>query len=104
MSAIGGVVDFESKEVDFSTLNNMRLSMALRGRKGSSAFICSGVGMFFCSSTDEHSDSMRQPSIQERRGKSVALCIDSDGLVPRAVSEKYFIHYFNILFVSTVWL
>ena len=92
MGAIGGVINFESKEVDFSALNKMRLSMALRGRKGSAAFINSGVGMFFCSSTDESEDAARQPSIHQRRGRSVALCIDSDGIEPRAVCEKYFVY------------
>ena len=92
MGAIGGVINFDGKEIDFSLLNNMRRSMALRGRKGSAAFINSGVGMFFCASSDASSDDERQPSIHQRRGKSVAVCVDSDGIEPKSVCEKYFVY------------
>lgn len=92
MGAIGGIANFESKEIDFSALNNMRLSMSLRGRKGSAAFINSGVGMFCCASAEDTAEATRQPSIHKRRGKAVALCIDSDGIEPRAVCEKYFVY------------
>ena len=93
MSAIGGVVDFKNKCVDFSVLNSIRRSMSLRGREGSAAFLCGGAGMVFNSSAlDTENDALRQPYIQQRRGRSLALCIDSDGIEPRAVGEKYFVH------------
>lgn len=92
MSAIGGIVDFKNKEVDFSELNALRRSMSLRGRCGSSAYLCGGAGMIFNSSEQIEGDGLRQPNIEDRRGKSVALCIDSHGISPRAVSEKYFVH------------
>jgi len=97
MSAIGGIVDFQNKEVDFSELNTLRLSMSLRGRFGSAAYLCGGAGMIFNSSEQIGSDDLRQPNIEERRGKSVALCIDSYGISPHAVSEKYFVHGVDFL-------
>ncbi len=90
MSAIGGILDLKKEEVDFSTMNKMRFSMALRGRKRSAAFLCGGVGMFFNSSLEKSED--RQPCICERRGNVYALCIDTDGFDASAVLEKYLIY------------
>jgi len=100
MSAIGGIVDLNNKEVDFSGFNKMRLSMSLRGRKRSTAFLQDGVGMFFnCSYPDSRleKEEYYQPNICERRGKIMAVCVDSESLLPLAVGEKYFIHGIDFL-------
>ena len=93
MSAIGGIVNLKNDEVDFEALNSMRLSMSLRGRKRSSAFLCGGAAMFFNSSSldafEEGEDI--QPKVCERWGYANALCIDGEGFSSSAVLERYFV-------------
>lgn len=96
MSAIGGIVDFKNDEVDFARLNRMRLSMSLRGRKRSSAFLCGGVGMIFNSHREEK-DGERQPCINERRGQVSALCIDGEGFSAPSLLERYSVHGLELL-------
>ena len=91
MSAIGGIVDFRKKELDFSSFNRMRIAMSLRGRAYSRSFICDGVGMLFnCSAQSDGKE--KQPYICERRGKSSSLCIDTEAFGASSVMEKYFVH------------
>lgn len=87
MSAIGGIVDFKSGDVDFTALNRMRLAMSLRGRFSSSAYLCGGVGMIF-NSSDEICDD-QQPAVFERGQSFYALCIDGDEKNTGAVFENY---------------
>ena len=93
MGAIGGIVDFCERKVDFSAFNRMRLSMALRGRKGSTAFLYDGIGLFFNRSYDGKifdDKDYEQPYISDVYGKVTALCIDSESIMPSAAWEKYF--------------
>ncbi len=99
MGAIGGIVDFKNDGVDFARMNGMRLSMALRGRKRSSAFMCGGVGMFFNSShiDEDDKEESRQPAICERRGYANAICMDGEGFCASALLEKYLVHGIEFL-------
>ncbi len=90
MSAIGGIADFKCDEVNFNSLNKMRLSMSLRGREGSSAFLCGGVGMFYNADTQRKDEKGRQPTVYERGGYTYAFCID--GASGSGIGEKYMLH------------
>ncbi len=92
MSAIGGIADFKCEEVDFNSMNKMRLSMSLRGRDGSNAFLCGGVGMFYNHAGELKKDEERQPYICERGGNIHAFCIDGEGFYANAIGEKYMLH------------
>lgn len=94
MSGIGGIMDIEKYDVDVDRLNRMRMSLSLRGRKRSTAFVGGNVGMFFNSSSpDAFSDREdRQPNIIQRRGYSYALCIDGEGFDSSSILEKYLVH------------
>ncbi len=91
MGAIGGIADLKKEEIDFSSLNRMRLAMSMRGRKRSSAYIGGCVDLIYNSSSPEafgeYED--RQPAIFERSGGNYALSIDSDDLLSAAVFERY---------------
>lgn len=91
MSAIGGIIDLKNFTVDFATFNRMRLSLSLRGRIRSSAFIGGSCCMFFNSSSIDAFayDADAQPRICERRGHSYVLCIDGDGQDTSALMERY---------------
>ena len=86
MSAIGGVIDFRDGAVEFSFFDNIRRSMALRGREKSSAYIDIGVGMFF--NSDEFANE-EQPIIRDHRGYKSVFLMDSPFLDGEAVFEKY---------------
>ena len=93
MSGICGIMDIENHSVELDRLYSMSLALSLRGRKRSSAFCEGRVGMLYRSSESNAfcEDEDRQPHICRRRGKSYALCIDSDGIESGAVLEKYFV-------------
>ncbi len=91
MGAIGGIADLKNKEIDFAALNRMRLSMSMRGRKRSSAYIGGAVDMIYNSSSsvafEENED--KQPAIFERRGEIYVVSQDSDLLATPSVFEAY---------------
>lgn len=86
MGAIGGIVDFRNCNVDFSVFNSMRRAETLRGRKGSVAYLDSGVGMFY--NSDEIFKS-EQPILSKRRGYNASLVIDSPLFDGRLAIESY---------------
>lgn len=86
MSAIGGIVDFKRGNLNFSLLNEMRNSVSMRGRVGSSAYLDIGVGMFYCS---DGISNCEQPIISERRGYVSVISLDSRTLNAPLVLERY---------------
>lgn len=86
MSAIGGIVNFKSGEVDFSDLNEIRKSMWLRGRVESTAYLDAGIGMFY---NADALASEKQPFLTERNGYKSVLLLDSPFLNGNVVFEKY---------------
>ena len=86
MAAIGGIVDFRNSSVDFGAVNAIRRAQALRGRGESTAYIDSGVGMFY--SADDFSLD-KQPILSERRGYKAALVMDSPFFDGRLAMEAY---------------
>ncbi len=94
MSAIGGIADFFKNEVDFGKINQMRMSMSLRGRAYSEAFMYNGISMFFNESRDvkKIDKTELQPYITKRRGHIYAICIDGEDFNSSAIIENYLIH------------
>ena len=89
MSAIGGVIDFKRKEVDFATVNAMRSALSLRGREKSSAYFDNGLGVFYnCDGVYEGNGS-DQPLLSERKGKASSLLADCNGINAKGIMEKY---------------
>ena len=100
MGAIGGLVDFVNREVEFSAFNRMRLAMSLRGRKRSTACFGNEAGLFFNSPYDDEifqSRDYEQPYISDLGGKITALCVDSESILPSALGEKYFTYGIDFL-------
>lgn len=91
MSAIGGIFDISGGEIDFSSLNRMRIAMSMRGRKRSSAYLGGNVGIIHNSSSPEAFGEKEdaQPAIFERGGHSFSLAMDSETLCSSAVFEGY---------------
>lgn len=85
MSAIGGIMNLNGDNIDFSDIERMKMSMALRGRAGGSAFLKGAIGIFYSSSTEED----RQPYICEKDGNVFCLCIDGC-FDTSVIMEKYF--------------
>ena len=69
MSAIGGVIDFKHKDVDFATVNAMRSALSLRGREKSSAYFDNGLGVFYNCDGVFEDNGADQPLLSERKGK-----------------------------------
>lgn len=100
MGAIGGIVDFRNCNIDFSVFNSMRRAETLRGRKGSVAYLDSGVGMFY--NSDEIFKS-EQPIISKRRGYNTSLVIDSplfDGRLALEGYRAYGVEFVGMLDIS----
>ena len=91
MSAIGGIFDISGGEIEFSSLNRMRIAMSMRGRKRSSAYLGGNVGIIHNSSSPEafSENEDAQPAIFERGGHSFSLAMDSELLFSSAVFEGY---------------
>lgn len=91
MSAIGGIFDINGGEIDFSSLNRMRIAMSMRGRKRSSAYLGGNVGIIYNSASPEAFGSNEdiQPSIFERGGHTFSLAMDSNELSSAALFESY---------------
>ena len=86
MGAIGGAVDFRNCNIDFSAFNNIRNAQTLRGRKGSVAYLDSGIAMFYNSDGFFESE---QPILSERRGYNASLVIDSPFFDVALAMESY---------------
>ena len=91
MSAIGGIFDISGGEIEFSSLNRMRIAMSMRGRKRSSAYLGGNVGIIHNSASPEafSENEDAQPAIFERGGHSFSLAMDSELLFSSAVFEGY---------------
>ena len=65
MSAIGGIADLRQGQINVDSLCKMRLAMALRGRRRSSAYIGEKVAFMYNSSKQNAfcSDEDKQPAI-----------------------------------------
>lgn len=88
MGAIGGIMELKRYGADITRLNIMKRSMCLRGGEDSAVYIGEGIAMLY--SGEYTSD--RQPNIYERAGRTVAVCIDAEGLKTSAVLEKYLVY------------
>ena len=86
MGAIGGIMRFRDKNVDFSVFDRMRRAMPLRGR-GGSAFLCGSVATFCATSSEDKA----QPYICERNGNVFSLSIDGN-FDPTVIMNGYFEH------------
>ena len=78
MSSICGIVDFESKFVDFNTLRDMGRAMVLRGKDQSGAYITRGVGFQHNRMILSEPIGERQPYTIERDGRSYSIIFDGE--------------------------
>jgi hypothetical protein len=99
MSAIGGIADLKRGEINFESINKMRIAMTLRGRKRSTAYMGKFVSFVYNSSKENafENDEDTQPAIFERGGKEYALCVDSSCLYSAALFERYRIDGIDLL-------
>ena len=78
MSSICGIVDFESRVVDFNTLRDMGRAMVLRGKEQSGAYIKCGVGFHCNRMILSESAEQRQPYSIERNGRVYTIIFDGE--------------------------
>ena len=78
MSSICGIVDFESRFVDFNTLRNMGKAMLLRGKEQSGAYVKDGVGLGHNRMILSEPFSERQPYTIERDGRTYTVIFDGE--------------------------
>lgn len=76
MSSMCGIVDFEKKSVDFSTLREMGRAMVLRGQDQSGAYLTGGVGLYHNRMLCGEAESARQPYTLMRNGHAYTVILD----------------------------
>ncbi len=78
MSSMCGIVDFEKKSVDFSTLREMGRAMVLRGQDQSGAYLRGGIGLFHNRSLGGEAERARQPYTTLRNGFAYTVMLDGE--------------------------
>ena len=108
MSSMCGIVDFEKKSVDFSTLRQMGRAMVLRGQDQSGAYLQGGIGFFHNRALDGEPECARQPYTALRNGHAYTVMLDGElaasrdargrfscfdfGSAAEAILEAYWLH------------
>lgn len=78
MSSMCGMVDFEKRCVDFSTLREMGRAMVLRGQDQSGAYLRGGIGLYHNRMLGGEGEAARQPYTAFRNGHGYTVMVDGE--------------------------
>ena len=99
MSAIGGIVDFQRRDIDFDSLYKMKLAMSMRGRRRSSAYLGGSVNIIYNDDGLAKASVYEemQPAIFKRGSSEYAVAVDSEHSDASSVFEAYRVDGFDFL-------